>query len=128
MVEMDTMDMDGENTDVPLDEDTGIEPFLTFLPPYILCNTTNYTKLPLCNNDTKLVEENQHFEYAFIVAIVVPIIFGIIVLVGLFGNTLVVIVIIANKQMRSTTNYLIFRLVHFLNQKPLEQRCQIVVL
>lgn len=56
MVEMDTMDMDGENTDVPLDEDTGIEPFLTFLPPYILCNTTNYTKLPLCNNDTKLVE------------------------------------------------------------------------
>lgn len=107
---MDTMDMDGENTDVPLDEDTGIEPFLTFLPPYILCNTTNYTKLPLCNNDTKLVEENQHFEYAFIVAIVVPIIFGIIVLVGLFGNTLVVIVIIANKQMRSTTNYLIFSL------------------
>lgn len=57
------------------------------------------------------LQENTAFEYAIIVAIVVPIIFGIIVLVGLFGNTLVVIVIIANKQMRSTTNYLIFRWV-----------------
>ncbi|XP_045124465.1 LOW QUALITY PROTEIN: allatostatin-A receptor-like [Portunus trituberculatus] len=103
------MDIEGDNTEVPMDEENGIEPFLTFLPPYILCNTTNYTKLPLCNNETKVVDEPE-FEYAFIVAIVVPIIFGIIVLVGLFGNTLVVIVIIANKQMRSTTNYLIFSL------------------
>lgn len=109
MVELDNMEMEGDNTELALDEENGIEPFLTFLPPYILCNATNYTKLPLCNNDTKVVEEPE-FEYAFIVAIVVPIIFGIIVLVGLFGNTLVVIVIIANKQMRSTTNYLIFSL------------------
>ncbi|KAG0726500.1 Allatostatin-A receptor [Chionoecetes opilio] len=101
--------MEGDDNKLPMDEDNGIEPFLSFLPPYILCNTTNYTKLPLCNNDTKVVEEPE-FEYALIVAIVVPIIFGIIVLVGLFGNTLVVIVIIANKQMRSTTNYLIFSL------------------
>lgn len=56
MVEMDTMEMDGENTGVPLDEENSIDTFLTFLPPYILCNTTNYTKLPLCNNDTKPVE------------------------------------------------------------------------
>ncbi|KAK4301746.1 hypothetical protein Pmani_026127 [Petrolisthes manimaculis] len=95
---------------ISLDDEGGIESFLTFLPPYILCNSTNYTKLPLCNNFTRTTEEDQAFEYALIVAIVVPIIFGIIVLVGLFGNTLVVIVIIANKQMRSTTNYLIFSL------------------
>ncbi|XP_071520240.1 allatostatin-A receptor-like [Panulirus ornatus] len=107
---MDDMgDMDFEGSGADLDEESGIEPFLSFLPPYILCNSTNYTKLPLCNNN-KTVEENTAFEYAIIVAIVVPIIFGIIVLVGLFGNTLVVIVIIANKQMRSTTNYLIFSL------------------
>lgn len=56
MVEMDRMDMDGDNGELPLDEEAGIGPFLTFLPPYILCNTTNYTKLPLCNNDTKEVE------------------------------------------------------------------------
>lgn len=57
MVEMDKMDMEGDGVDIPpLDEENGIEPFLTFLPPYILCNTTNYTKLPLCNNDTKPVE------------------------------------------------------------------------
>nr|QCB19932.1 allatostatin A receptor-like protein [Cancer borealis] len=99
--------MAGDNSELPADEN-GIESFLTFLPPYILCNATNYTKLPLCNNVTEV--EEPEFEYAFIVAIVVPIIFGIIVLVGLFGNTLVVIVIIANKQMRSTTNYLIFSL------------------
>ncbi|XP_064097944.1 allatostatin-A receptor-like [Macrobrachium nipponense] len=86
----------------------GINSFLSFLPNYILCNETNYTKLPLCNNQTG--EEEPVFEYAVIVAIVVPIIFGIIVLVGFFGNTLVVIVIVVNKQMRSTTNYLIFSL------------------
>ncbi|XP_069952293.1 allatostatin-A receptor [Cherax quadricarinatus] len=107
MGDLEDLTMDGEGTDI--DEENGIEPFLTFLPSYILCNSTNYTKLPLCNNN-KTVEDSPIFEYAIIVAIVVPIIFGIIVLVGLFGNTLVVIVIIANKQMRSTTNYLIFSL------------------
>lgn len=39
-----------------LDDEGGIESFLTFLPPYILCNSTNYTKLPLCNNFTRATE------------------------------------------------------------------------
>lgn len=56
MVDMDTMELGGESTDLPLDEENSIDPFLTFLPPYILCNTTNYTKLPLCNNETREVE------------------------------------------------------------------------
>lgn len=45
-----------------------------------------------------------------IVAIVVPVLFGIIVILGLFGNALVVIVVAVNQQMRSTTNILIINL------------------
>lgn len=45
-----------------------------------------------------------------IVSIVVPILFGIIIILGLFGNALVVIVVSANQQMRSTTNLLIINL------------------
>ncbi len=40
----------------------------------------------------------------------VPIIFGMIAIVGFFGNALVVVVVIANSQMRSTTNLLIINL------------------
>lgn len=49
-------EMDGEGEALAtMDEENNIEPFLTFLPPYILCNSTNYTKLPLCNNKTDVV-------------------------------------------------------------------------
>ena len=45
-----------------------------------------------------------------VVAIVVPIIFGVIAVVGFAGNLLVMIVVISNKQMRNTTNLLIINL------------------
>lgn len=45
-----------------------------------------------------------------ILSVVVPILFGVIVVVGLFGNALVVIVVTCNPQMRSTTNLLIINL------------------
>lgn len=45
-----------------------------------------------------------------VVPVVVPIIFGLIVSVGLFGNGLVVLVVACNQQMRSTTNLLIINL------------------
>ena len=44
------------------------------------------------------------------IATVVPIIFGIITLVGFLGNVLVMIVVISNKHMRNPTNLLIFNL------------------
>lgn len=44
------------------------------------------------------------------ISIVVPILFAIIVVVGLVGNSLVVIVVRANPQMCSTTNLLIINL------------------
>jgi len=52
------------------------------------------------------MEENQFTDN---ISYIVPIVFGLVVIFALFGNTLVVIVIIGNRQMRSTTNYLIFR-------------------
>lgn len=45
-----------------------------------------------------------------VVSVVVPLLFGLIVVVGLFGNALVVLVVAVNQQMRSTTNFLIINL------------------
>ncbi|KAG8178424.1 hypothetical protein JTE90_000937 [Oedothorax gibbosus] len=45
-----------------------------------------------------------------VVAVVVPVLFALIVVVGLIGNTLVVLVVACNPQMRSTTNVLIINL------------------
>lgn len=44
------------------------------------------------------------------IAIVVPILFSLIFVIGLFGNALVVIVVTFNASMRSTTNLLILNL------------------
>ena len=45
-----------------------------------------------------------------VVPILVPIIFSIIILIGGVGNILVVLVVVVNKSMRSTTNLLILNL------------------
>ncbi|XP_064478875.1 allatostatin-A receptor-like [Ornithodoros turicata] len=45
-----------------------------------------------------------------VLAVVVPILFGTIAIVGFFGNALVVMVVLCNPQMRSTTNLLIINL------------------
>ena len=42
--------------------------------------------------------------------IIVPIVFGIIAFLGVIGNTLVIVVVLTNQQMRSTTNVLILNL------------------
>ncbi|KAF0300431.1 Allatostatin-A receptor [Amphibalanus amphitrite] len=59
-------------------------------------------------NDTE--GETETWVLREVVPVVVPIIFGIIVTVGLFGNGLVVLVVSCNLQMRSTTNLLIINL------------------
>lgn len=45
-----------------------------------------------------------------IISIVVPILFGLVVFIGLIGNALVVVVVACNQQMRNTTNILIINL------------------
>ena len=57
-----------------------------------------------------LVQGESPLAFEKIVAIVVPIIFGLIALLGLCGNLLVIIVVVSNKQMRNTTNLLIINL------------------
>ena len=45
-----------------------------------------------------------------VVAVVVPVFFSIVCLIGFFGNNLVILVVTFNKQMRNTTNLLILNL------------------
>ncbi|KAH7942913.1 allatostatin-A receptor [Rhipicephalus sanguineus] len=54
------------------------------------------------DGDTRTVEE--------VLAIAVPILFGAIAVIGFFGNALVVLVVLCDPQMRSTTNNLIINL------------------
>ncbi|KAK8783261.1 allatostatin-A receptor-like [Amblyomma americanum] len=86
-----------------------------------LCNGTTWS----CSDDPRNVspeasyaddEEDDFFEYPGnraveeVLAIVVPILFGAIAVIGFFGNALVVVVVLCNPQMRSTTNILIINL------------------
>lgn len=70
----------------------------------------NESIVPLQNvtNKTEEYDEDEYVEK--IVSIVVPIFFGLIAIIGFFGNLLVVIVVVLNPQMRSTTNLLILNL------------------
>ncbi|GFU49607.1 allatostatin-A receptor [Nephila pilipes] len=73
------------------------------------CSTNFTTNITTCNG-TDIFPKTDYSSIERVVAIVVPILFGIIVIVGLIGNTLVVIVVACNPQMRSTTNVLIINL------------------
>ncbi|XP_031626002.1 allatostatin-A receptor-like isoform X2 [Contarinia nasturtii] len=66
-------------------------------------NSVNLSACPYFVNETEWPLER-------IVSMVVPVFFGIIGLIGLMGNALVIIVVTANQQMRSTTNILIINL------------------
>jgi allatostatin A receptor len=93
------------------------------LPFYEQCNTTDFMNIPFCRgmanyNGTNPLDgsivDNEGMQLSermtLIVSIIVPILFGIIIVIGLIGNALVVVVVSANKQMRSTTNLLIINL------------------
>lgn len=92
---------------------------------YEQCNSSaDFNEIPYCRNlmngknDTDF-SSNTFVEtegmllsdrMTLIVSIIVPILFGIIIIIGLIGNALVVVVVAANAQMRSTTNLLIINL------------------
>ena len=59
-------------------------------------------------DDTAVLDEYRSFES--IVVIAIPLVFGIITLLGLLGNGLVIWAILVNKKMRSTMNLLILNL------------------
>ena len=73
--------------------------------------------IEIINNDLLLQtspnQENYNPMLSFITIltkIIVPTLFGIIAFLGVIGNTLVIVVVITNQQMRSTTNVLILNL------------------
>ena len=76
----------------------------------------NYTSEPHLNDTTtylELPEDSQKQAMNLLkvlTTVVVPVAFGLIALVGIFGNALVIIVVSTNTQMRSTTNILILNL------------------
>ena len=70
----------------------------------IICNLTT----EICTGPEITSESPAAFEK--VVAVVVPIIFGLIAVLGFCGNLLVIIVVVSNKQMRNTTNLLIINL------------------
>ena len=62
------------------------------------------------SSDLLVEEEEVLRRLETVVPILVPIIFSIIILIGGVGNILVVLVVMINKNMRSTTNLLILNL------------------
>lgn len=67
-----------------------------------LCNVSQYAELPLCSKSLGIGNITADYSHLYamqrFLSIVVPIIFGIIVFVGLIGNALVVVVVTANQQ------------------------------
>ncbi|XP_013101717.1 allatostatin-A receptor [Stomoxys calcitrans] len=75
-------------------------------------NTTLFYH-PTISTSTELVQPDDNDIYPEIsrlVRIIVPLCFGLIALTGFFGNTLVILVVLLNQQMHSTTNLLIVNL------------------
>ena len=65
------------------------------------------------SSDLLVDEEEVLRRLETVVPVLVPIIFSIIILIGGVGNILVVLVVMINKSMRSTTNLLILNLAVF---------------
>lgn len=64
-----------------------------------------------CGNGTEEpIDYSDGIAMERIISIVVPILFGLVVFIGLIGNALVVLVVACNQQMRNTTNILIINL------------------
>ncbi|KAK4475999.1 hypothetical protein MN116_001233 [Schistosoma mekongi] len=76
--------------------------------PYIYSSRTNsVSSASPCLQGFKSDELNLFLVFA---RIVTPVVFGMILIIGFVGNLLVMIVVLANAQMRNTTNILIFSL------------------
>lgn len=83
-------------------EETTVDEFLVTAFKAVMDNITgnmSYEEMP---------DSVKEFEY--VVSTVVPIIFGLIVVIGLTGNFLVILTVISEREMRNTTNVLILNL------------------
>ena len=74
------------------------------------CTNVSNTSIDTCNATSQTPEDYGMAVLTKVVRIAVPVLFSIVIIVGLAGNLLVVIVVSANQQMRNTTNLLIINL------------------
>lgn len=74
-----------------------------------ISDSTTPSQENVSSNFSGFHDENAG-EFERLVRIIVPTIFGLIVVIGLVGNLLVIIVVLSNKQMQNTTNILIVSL------------------
>jgi len=77
------------------------------MDPEAAVTCANISTAPNCSAED-VGSTNVVFEY--FVRIIIPIIFGLIAVLGFVGNLSVIIVVAANKNMRNTTNILIIGL------------------
>ena len=95
---MDTHIRDGEST--PFEE------YTTKTNSVILITGNNTVKMV---NQTHMEEDNSMFLY-YLWMITVPVLFSLIIFIGVIGNTLVIIVILTNRKMKNLTNILLLNL------------------
>ncbi|KAL4240628.1 Galanin-like G-protein coupled receptor npr-9 [Mactra antiquata] len=80
------------------------------LPNCSYPNCTNDTLYWSQMNNSMMSDDEGFYGFERYIRIAIPIIFGLFVALGLVGNLLVIVVILINQQMRSTTNLLILNL------------------
>jgi allatostatin receptor len=73
-------------------------------------NSSTSEKLIRNNISLEMSTENHYTPFELKIAILISITFGITIIVGIVGNSLVLLTILLQKQMRSTTNILILNL------------------
>lgn len=71
---------------------------------------TSCENLTLCNRTDEYLNMEAFLRFEHLVQIIVPMIFGLIVILGFVGNILVIFVVWSYKQMQNTTNILIVSL------------------
>ena len=78
-------------------------------------NTTMYHNIScenwtICNSTEEYMDVDAFLQFENLVQIIIPAIFGLIVILGFVGNVLVIFVVWSYKQMQNTTNILIVSL------------------
>eukprot|EP00095_Tigriopus_kingsejongensis_P000724 maker-scaffold338_size202645-snap-gene-1.15 protein:Tk00724 transcript:maker-scaffold338_size202645-snap-gene-1.15-mRNA-1 annotation:"allatostatin a receptor" len=85
-----------------------MDPPTTFSTP--ANDTLDFFLFPDLDEAADSTTDTKRADLEKMVSIIAPIFFSIVMLVGFFGNLLVVLVVVFNKQMRNTTNLLILNL------------------
>ncbi|XP_022251908.1 allatostatin-A receptor-like [Limulus polyphemus] len=106
------IDVQNNNSPKEIQPESMSSSFPIFLNHTLQDTYNNMSNLSFLGNDSR-EEDIDYFqaeEMERILSVLIPILFGAIVVIGLIGNSFVVIVVWFNHQMRSTTNLLIINL------------------